>query len=96
MSFFLITGYLRLVDSMYLLRVLKFIADIIDENSWSSSGIVKETLIAQLNQVEPAFVLEKVFQWFFLRSPSHSSDLDEPEALCIGNAVRRCPVFLLL
>ncbi|CAG7826999.1 unnamed protein product, partial [Allacma fusca] len=77
-----LSGYLRLVDCDYLFRVLNFVLGVIEENSWNNRSIEKSTVIAQLCTLEPNFILEKVFEWFFSRVQAPAHD-DEEEGLTI-------------
>jgi len=58
-------GYLRLIDEEYLFRVFSLVTGCIEENSWSSDYVLKSVILSSISPLEPSFVLEKIFEWFF-------------------------------
>ncbi|ODN04174.1 Sister chromatid cohesion protein DCC1 [Orchesella cincta] len=61
-----INGNLRLVESDYLFRIFSQVLNCVDENSWSSTQIEKDVVVATLSSLVLPFFVEKVFEWFFV------------------------------
>ena len=70
-------GKIRLVDKEYLFQVLSQVLRCIEAFSWENENIVKTVVVSELSTLQPKFILEKVFEWFFTVQPNVSDDQDQ-------------------
>ncbi|XP_013149485.1 PREDICTED: sister chromatid cohesion protein DCC1 [Papilio polytes] len=59
-----IDGYYRLLEFDYEFRVLSYMLDLIEENSWPLNRISKETTFESLKDLVPESVLEALFKFY--------------------------------
>jgi len=65
-------GKIRLIGEDYLFRALSQVLDCVDGFSWETKDIQKEVVISELSGLHQEFVLQKIFQWFFI--PQNKED----------------------
>ncbi|KAJ8710177.1 hypothetical protein PYW07_009543 [Mythimna separata] len=63
-----IDGHYRLLEFDYEFRVLSYMLDLIDENSWLLDRISKETTIESLKELVPLPILEATFRFYTTES----------------------------
>lgn len=63
-----IDGYYRLLDFEYEFRVLSYMLDLIEENSWSLDQVSKEITLESLKDLAPMSILESMFGFYTLES----------------------------
>lgn len=63
-----IDGYYRLLEFEYEFRVLSYMLDLIEENSWPLDRISKETTMESLKDLVPKEILEAVFKFYTTES----------------------------
>lgn len=63
-----IDGYYRLLEFDYEFRVLSYMLDLIDENSWLLDRISKEATIESLKELVPLPILEAMFRFYTTKS----------------------------
>ncbi|XP_037298438.1 sister chromatid cohesion protein DCC1 isoform X1 [Manduca sexta] len=63
-----IDGYYRLLDFDYEFRVLSYMLDLIEENSWALDRISKEITLDSLKDLVPMSILEAMFRFYTLES----------------------------
>lgn len=63
-----INGYYRLLEFDYEFRVLSYMLDLIDENSWALDKISKETTLDSLKELVPQPILESMFRFYTVPS----------------------------
>ncbi|KAF9794790.1 hypothetical protein SFRURICE_017480 [Spodoptera frugiperda] len=68
----LLDGHYRLLEFEYEFRVLSYMLDLIDENSWPLDKISRETTIDSLKELVPLPILEAMFR--FYTDPSIEED----------------------
>lgn len=68
----LLDGYYRLLEFEYEFRVLSYMLDLIDENSWPLDKISREITIDSLKELVPLPILEAMFR--FYTDPSIEED----------------------
>lgn len=59
-----INGYLRLLEFDYEFRILSYMLDLIEENSWSLDKVSKEVTLVALKDLVPEVVLEAMFRFY--------------------------------
>lgn len=59
-----IDGYYRILEFDYEFRVLSYMLDLIEENSWPLERISKEITLDSLKDLVPAPILESVFKFY--------------------------------
>ncbi|KAF9411605.1 hypothetical protein HW555_009677 [Spodoptera exigua] len=68
----LLDGHYRLLEFEYEFRVLSYMLDLIDENSWPLDKISREVTIESLKELVPLSILEAMFR--FYTNPSVEED----------------------
>ncbi|CAG9792993.1 unnamed protein product [Diatraea saccharalis] len=63
-----IDGYYRLLDFDYEFRVLSYMLDLIEENSWPLDKISKEVTFESLKELLPISILEAMFRFYTTES----------------------------
>ncbi|KAI5638352.1 sister chromatid cohesion protein dcc1 domain-containing protein [Phthorimaea operculella] len=63
-----IDGYYRLLEFDYEFRVLSYMLDLIDENSWPIDKISREITLDSLKELVPLPILEAMFQYYTEKS----------------------------
>ncbi|XP_059055968.1 sister chromatid cohesion protein DCC1 isoform X2 [Achroia grisella] len=63
-----IDGYYRLLDFDYEFRVLSYMLDLIDENSWALDKISKDITLESLKDLVPRSILEAMFRFYTLET----------------------------
>ncbi|XP_073962546.1 sister chromatid cohesion protein DCC1 isoform X2 [Choristoneura fumiferana] len=63
-----IDGYIRLLEFDYEFRVLSYMLDLIEENSWPLEKITKENTLDSLKDLVPLTILESMFKFYTVES----------------------------
>ncbi|XP_053618193.1 sister chromatid cohesion protein DCC1 [Plodia interpunctella] len=63
-----IDGYYRLLDFDYEFRVLSYMLDLIEENSWPLDRISKEITLDSLKDLVPLTILDSMFEFYSVES----------------------------
>ncbi|XP_049880048.1 sister chromatid cohesion protein DCC1 [Pectinophora gossypiella] len=63
-----IDGYYRLLEFDYEFRVLSYMLDLIDENSWPLDKISKEVTLDSLKELVPMSILEAMFRFYTIET----------------------------
>ncbi|XP_047506444.1 sister chromatid cohesion protein DCC1 isoform X1 [Pieris napi] len=63
-----VDGYYRLLEFDYEFRVLSYMLDLIEENSWPLDRVSKEVTLESLKDLAPMCVLEAMFGFYTLKS----------------------------
>jgi len=69
-------GKIRLIEYGYLFEVLTQVLNCVEAFSWERENIVKRVVIEELGSLQPEFILEKVFQWFFTPQQQQELNMD--------------------